>query len=54
MDTKRAFEIVWAALHGYAESAFATDDDGNFAEEYREEWDEICEAMAYIEENHNG
>ena len=42
---KKAFDIVWSALYGYREDCIPDSD-----EMYNEQWDDICEAMAHIQE----
>ncbi len=45
-DVESMLEAVWTALHGYRESCMP---EGT--PEYDEEWDEICTAMAWIQED---
>ena len=40
-NTKQAVDVIWNALHLYSEVAIYFDP---------EEWDEICTAMAWIQE----
>ena len=40
-DKETWLDTVWIALHGFREDCISTDD---------EQWDEICTAMAWIEE----
>jgi hypothetical protein len=44
-DKRSWFSTVWDALHSYREDCIPTDD---------EQWDEICTAMAWIEEEIDG
>lgn len=41
-NKKSWLRTIWSALHGYREDCISTDD---------EQWDEICTAMAWIEED---
>jgi len=45
-DIKDQLEIVWAALHAYRERLLPEDEPI-----FDEEWDDICTAMAVIEED---
>lgn len=45
MEILGELEIVWDALHAYREDLIPEGD-----EQYDEIWDEICTAMALIEE----
>lgn len=55
MDTKLAFKVVWDALHDMADHCYELDEDGVFFKgQQREDWERICEAMAFIEENFSG
>ncbi len=45
-DIKQQLEIIWDALHAYREDSVSEGD-----EMHDEIWDEVCTAMAVIEEN---
>ena len=50
--TEEALDIIWNALHSYAETCLGDqigqDEDSM---EYAEEWAEVCESMAQITES---
>ena len=49
-----SLEFIWDKLHGYAEESIPywkyEDSHPEDAKVYEEEWDEICTAMAWIED----
>ena len=45
-DIKQQLEIIWDALHAYREDSVSEGDEMHDAI-----WDEVCTAMAVIEEN---
>jgi hypothetical protein len=45
-DIKQQLEIIWDALHAYREDSVSEGDEMQDAI-----WDEVCTAMAVIEEN---
>jgi hypothetical protein len=45
-DTTQALEVVWAVLNDYRENSIPEGEPI-----YDSEWDEICTAMAWIEES---
>ena len=45
-DIKQQLEIIWEALHSYREDCISEGDERN-----DEIWEDICLAMAVIEEN---
>ena len=46
-DVIESLNFIWDRLHGYREDCIPVDVDG---EPYDGEWDEICTAMAWIED----
>jgi hypothetical protein len=49
MTRKQSLQIIWDALHDY--QGYMQEGHGVFLdEEYREKWEEICEAMAFLHE----
>jgi hypothetical protein len=45
-DVKQQIEIIWDALEAYREDLIPEGD-----EQFDEIWDDICTAMAFIQEN---
>jgi hypothetical protein len=45
-DIKQQIEIIWDALEAYREDLIPEGD-----EQFDEIWDDICTAMAFIQEN---
>jgi len=48
MNIDDALKVVWEALHGFREDCIS---EGDF--HYDEQWDDICTAMAALQETLN-